>query len=36
MKKMAICTHPKDFVVLVVKKFYSNMLQQDQRNIFVR
>ena len=30
------CSHPQDPIVPIVKEFYSNMLQQDQRNIFIR
>ena len=29
------CAHPIDSVIPVIKEFYSNMLQQDQHNIFV-
>ena len=29
-------SHPQDPIVPIVKEFYSNMLQQDQNNIFVR
>ena len=30
------CTHPRDPVLQIVKEFYSNMLQQDQRTIMVK
>lgn len=30
------CSYPQDPIIPVVKEFYSNLLQQDQHNIFVR
>ena len=30
------CSHPQDPIVSVVKEFYFNMLQQNQRHVFVR
>lgn len=29
-------SHLQDPIIPIVKKFYSNLLQQDQRNIFLR
>lgn len=33
---LEFCAHPQDLVVLTIKELFSNMLQRDQRNIFVR
>lgn len=33
---LKFCSHPQDPIVPVVMVFYANMLQHDQRTIFVR
>lgn len=33
---LEFCAHPQDLVVSIVKELFLNMLQRDQRNIFVR
>lgn len=33
---LAFCTHPRNLVLPIVKEFYSNMLQQEQKTSLVR
>ena len=33
---LKFCAYPQDPVISIINEFYSNILERDQRNIFVR